>query len=430
MKLSAIKFFFPIAFLLSLLTTSPAKAFSILAHEAVVDAVWDTNIKPLLIAKYGDLAGPDIKTAHAYAYGGCLMADMGYMPGGNGMFTDLLHYVRSGDFVMNLLNEAHTVNEYAFALGALSHYVADKYGHSLATNVTVPIVFPKLRKEFGDTVTYDDNHTSHSQVEFTYDVLQVSRGNYASESYHNFIGFKMAVPLLQKVFLQTYGQDVSVYFKDINSSINTFRWDIRSVFPRFIHNASRKNKDEIHEINLTPTSNLFKYRMTRRIYNLEYGKGHKHTGSLLARIIAKIEAVLPKVGPLKTLKFVDPTPKGEKLFDDSFKAIVVNYTRELDILKTQPAQLPDIDFDTGHRTAIGEYHLTDKTYAALVIALQKDNFACLSPQLKQHIIDFYSKATPASYNELKEKDREKLMIALQDIKKVQPIPGNTSTIGR
>jgi len=70
------------------------------------------------------------------------------------LFSDLTHYVRSGDFVMALVKESQDVDEYAFALGALAHYAADISGHGVGVNVAVPILYPQLRTRFGAMVTY------------------------------------------------------------------------------------------------------------------------------------------------------------------------------------------------------------------------------------------------------------------------------------
>jgi hypothetical protein len=80
----------------------------------------------------------DLLEAHSYAYGGCIIQDMGYYPFGNHLFTDFTHYVRAGDFIKELLDQAQNLNEYAFALGALAHYSADTFGHSVAINRSVP----------------------------------------------------------------------------------------------------------------------------------------------------------------------------------------------------------------------------------------------------------------------------------------------------
>src|ERR1700694_3214374 len=107
-------------------------------------------------------------------------------------FGDLAHYTRSGDFILALFREAHDLNEYAFALGALAHYAADNLGHPIAINRTVPMVYPKLQKKYGPVVTYEDDPNAHLKTEFGFDVIEVARGQYASEAYHDFIGFNVA----------------------------------------------------------------------------------------------------------------------------------------------------------------------------------------------------------------------------------------------
>src|SRR5665647_63082 len=155
-----------------------SSAFGVLTHEAIIDASWDKSILPLLKEKYPLITAEQQKEAHAYAYGGAVTPDMGYYPFGSKLFTNLVHYVRSGDMVNALLNDARNINEYAFALGFLSHYMADNYGHPLATNVSVPLVYPKLVKKYGRVITFADNRISHMRMEFGFDVLEVAKGNY------------------------------------------------------------------------------------------------------------------------------------------------------------------------------------------------------------------------------------------------------------
>src|SRR5712691_12594487 len=192
--------------------------YSVLTHEEIVDLLWDDQIKPLLVAKYPGTTSDQLRQAHAYAYGGCLIQDMGYYPSGNKYFSDLVHYVRSGDFVVALLQEARDVNEYAFALGALSHYAADIIGHP-TVNFAVAREFPNLRKKYGDKVTYAQNPKAHIRTEFGFDMVQVAKHRYASQSYHDFIGFEVSTPLLERAFKKTYNIELTDVFRDLDLSI-------------------------------------------------------------------------------------------------------------------------------------------------------------------------------------------------------------------
>jgi len=173
--------------------------YSVLTHEAIVDANWNTVLVPLLKQKFPATTEEELKNAHAYAYGGCVMPDLGYYPFGSKLFTNLVHYVRSGDFIENLFKEAGNINEYAFALGALCHYYADQYGHSVGVNRSVPMIYPEMKTKFGDTVTYADDKISHLRTEFSFDVVQMARGNYATRAYHDFIGFEVSKDLIKKL---------------------------------------------------------------------------------------------------------------------------------------------------------------------------------------------------------------------------------------
>ena len=311
----------------------------------------------MLLARYPSATSGQMKEAHAYAYGGCLMPDMGYMPFGDPYFTNLLHYVRSGDFVSELINDSQNINQYAFALGALSHYMADEYGHSLATNKTVPLLYPDLQKKFGNTITYADDHTSHSRTEFAYDVLQTAQGHYATIAYHDFIGFKIDSALLAQALLKVYGEKLNVIFPDYSSTVSTFRWGVRQMIPALVHKAWRFKKDEIKQNDQSASKSRFKYRMSKKAFKKEFG-GDYIRPTFGARIVAFMIEILPKIGPLKSLKFKDPGPQGERLFNASIDSILFHYSAELKIAANQKVHLVNIDYDTGKPTADHEYSLT------------------------------------------------------------------------
>src|ERR1700676_502518 len=153
-------------------------AYAVLAHEAIINSAWDTSIRPLLLKRFPDATKEELKEAHGYAYGGAIIQDMGYYPHGSKFFSDLTHYVRSGDFILALLRDAKDLDGYAFALGALSHYAADNDGHLIGVNQAVPILYPKLKKKYGDSVTYEKDPLAHVKTEFGFDVLEVAQGRY------------------------------------------------------------------------------------------------------------------------------------------------------------------------------------------------------------------------------------------------------------
>ncbi|MGZ3749989.1 MAG: zinc dependent phospholipase C family protein [Mucilaginibacter sp.] len=409
----------------ALLSPLSSKGYSVFAHEAIIDASWQKSILPLLKSKYPAATDADIKIARSYAYGGSLIADMGYFPFGNPYFTDLVHYVRSGDFVENLLSEAQNINEYAFAIGALAHYETDKYGHSLGTNVAVPVVYPKIGQKFGSVVTYDDDQTSHKRMEFAFDVLQTARGNYLPQSYHDFIGFNVARPVLERAFLKTYGEDINQVFGNLSLTISTFRWSVKSLLPGLTRTAWSIKKADILKSNPTLTSRKFHYRIKKKEYYQEFGR-EREKPKFKERVFAFIIQILPKIGPLKSLKFQNPGPEGEKLFIKSFDTTVVYYGIALNELQyNNRLQLADIDFDTGKATAPGEYGLADVTYSEMVIKLQDEKFQNLNLPLKDNILSFYSKADTTTKSNEHKKDKidwEKTYLALQQIRVAKPVP--------
>src|SRR5450759_3510199 len=269
--------------------------YSVLTHEQIIDMLWDEQIKPLLLQKYSGATDEDLRVAHGYAYGGCLVQDIGYYPFGNRFFSDLVHYVRSGDFVQALLSEAADVNEYAFALGALAHYTADITGHPLV-NAAVAQRFPKLKAKYGPQVTFAQNKKAHIQTEFGFDVVQVAKQRYTSDSFHNFIGFQISKPVLERAFLKTYGIELKDIFSSVDLSIGTFRRSISSVIPEMTRVALLLKKDELVKEAPTFAKKKFLYNLKRTDYEREWGKGYKKPG-IGARILAVLFRFVPIIGP-------------------------------------------------------------------------------------------------------------------------------------
>lgn len=364
--------------------------YSVLTHEQIVDLLWDEQIKPLLLQKYPGTSAEDLRVAHGYAYGGCLVQDMGYYPFGNRFFSDLAHYVRSGDFVAALLSEAADVNEYAFALGALAHYASDITGHPFV-NAAVAQEFPKLRAKYGREVTFEQNPKAHIRTEFGFDVVQVAKQRYTSDSYHDFIGFQVPKPLLERAFRKTYGIELKDVFVNIDLSIGSFRRSISNVIPEMTRVALVLKKDELVKENPTASKRKFLYNLKRSDYEREWGKTYQKPG-LGAKILAVLFRLMPKVGPFKALKFQMPSPDTETLYLKSVNNTVDQYRVYLRDLKAAKLSLDNTDFDTGKPTAAGEYALTDEAYAKLLDKLAGRNFADITPELRKNILDFYSTA--------------------------------------
>ena len=346
-------------------TVTPAQAYSVLTHEAIIDTLWQTSLVPILKARFPGTTDEQLKEAHAYAYGGCLIQDLGYYPFGSHMFSDLTHYVRSADFIQALVDSAGTLDEFAFAIGAAAHYSADVDGHRIAVNRSVPILYPKLRRKFGDDVTYGDDPKSHLRTEFGFDVLQVARGHYAPIAYHDFIGFQVSKDLLQRAFLQTYGLNLKDVFGTLDLSLGTYRWSVRSLIPNVTKTAWILKKDQIQKDTPSIVRKRFLYNLSRSAYRKEWGKDYRAPG-FFSRFLAFMAHLLPKSGPFSGLAFKMPTAQTEQLFEESFNAAINDDRRNFANVGNGRFLVPNRDLDTGNRVSPGEYALTDKTYDALL----------------------------------------------------------------
>ncbi len=377
-------------FLIFIFLLVPANvfAYSVLSHEELIDISWDTTILPALLKRFPSATEEEVQKAHAYAYGGCVIQDIGYYPFGNHEFTNLLHYVRSGDFVAWMLREASDVNEYAFALGALAHYVADIWGHP-AVNAGVSIQYPKLRAKFGKLVTFEDDPAAHLKTEFSFDVLQVAKRRYISKQYHDFIGFEVSQDLLERAFRDTYGINVDDLLKAEDLTIGSFRFGVSRVVPEMTQVAlATRQHENMPELN-DQARKKFLYRLSRADYEKEFGAKYRRPG-IFARILAFFLRVIPRFGPFKPLAYRDPTPQTEDLYFRSMNDVVDNYSRMVHEAATGDPNFPNRNLDTGDVTRAGDYKLTDEAYASLVRRLAKHHFANVTPALQANILKFFS----------------------------------------
>jgi hypothetical protein len=349
---------------IAILVPRGAGAYSVLAHESNIDALWESHIRPALLAKYPRMSADALLEARAYAYGGSTIQDLGYFPFGSRFFTNLLHYVKTGEFVEAMVRDAQDVNELAFAIGALCHYAADAEGHAIAVNRAVPLMYPKLRAKYGDSVPYDKAPKQHMIVEFAFDVLLVAHGGYKLQAYHDFIGFKVSEPLLERAFKATYGLEMKDLFLSEDLAIGTYRHAVGSTIPNVTRVAWEKKQDEIQKRTPGALREQFVLMLPRTEYEREYGKDYRKP-SFLARILGALYAIVPKIGPLRPLSFKVPTPEAEKFFLDSLARTRSRYATELEALRAGRLDLPNVNFDTGKPSRPGEYALADKTIREL-----------------------------------------------------------------
>ena len=376
--------------LIALLTVCSCLAlgYSVLTHEQVVDLMWKDQLQPLLLKRFPSATEEDLQKAHAYAYGGCVVQDMGYYPFGNKFFSDLVHYVRSGDFVEALIRDASDLNEYAFALGALSHYASDNSGHPTINHV-VALEFAKLRKKYGDNITYADDPKAHIRTEFGFDMVQVAKNRYTSDRYHDMIGFEVSKPLLERAFVETYGLQLGDVFGNVDLAIGSYRRSVSILIPEMTRVALLSRRDVI--VKDTPNFNKkqFLYHLSRSNYEHEWGTVYRKPG-LGSRILAFVLKLLPKSGPFQAVNFKIPTQQTEDMYVKSVNETIENYGRLLHEATNREFDLPNRDCDTGRETHAGEYVLADKTYARLIDELARKNYEPLGPALRDNVLRFYS----------------------------------------
>ena len=373
----------------ALVWPTPSAAYAVLAHEAIIDAAWETHIKPLLKARFPSATEDQLSEAQAYAYGGSIIQDMGYYPYGSHFFSDLTHYVRSGDFVQALLRDAHDLDEYGFAIGALAHYAADNDGHRMATNRAVPILYPGLQKKYGDVVSYEQNPLAHAKTEFGFDVLEVAGESYAPDGYHDFIGFEVSQELLDRAFEETYGLKLKDVLLDEEKALNSYRHAVSKTIPTATKVAWSLKKDEIQAELPGMTKRRFRYNLSKSNYEREWGRNYQKP-TWRERFLAFIYKLIPKFGPLKVLQFRTPTPETQKMFRASFNATLERYKDLIRDLHDGRLDLPNDNFDVGETTGPGKYGLNDNAHAHLLDRLAAAKFAGVTPDLRDELLHFFS----------------------------------------
>ena len=389
-----------------------------LTHQALVDTLWDESIKTVLLKRFPSATADELRIAHGYTYGGCIIQDLGYYPFGSRFFSDLLHYVRSADFLPALLEESQDLNEYAFALGAVSHYGADVEGHALGVNRAVPVLYPNLRRKFGNEVTFGEDPSSHLKTEFGFDVLQVARGHYASREYHDSIGFQVSKNLLERAFRRTYGLKLEDIFPRLDLALETYRYSVRRLIPETTKAAWAAKSKQIQAQNPGVSRKQFLYNISQASYEREWGVDYQRPGPG-ARFVALLFHLIPKFGPFKAFGFRLPTPEVERMFEGSFDAAVRRNRSSFAQAKEGGLRLSNRDLDTGRPVSPGEYALTDRAYDKLLVKLAQKKFDGTTPEIRENILGFY--------DAMKSSDQHGIGAELDALRRYRPERGSGLT---
>jgi len=381
-----------VVILIYLFCTVQAGAYSVLTHEELIDLAWNSSIRPFLLKKFPQATEVELRDAHAYAYGGSAIQDMGYYPFGKPLFSDLTHYVRSGDFVAWMFEHAKTLNEYAFAIGALSHYLGDSIGHLQAINPATALAFPNLAKKYGPVVTYDESPHGHIRTEFAFDVQELASSEFAPPSYLKFIGLRVPRKFLERAFVATYGFDLHDVVGRARPSLRSYRTSVRSFIPNF---AEAEVVLHGHQFPAPPDDEAYRL-FIKRVAQTNYERKWKHpyTGpGFKAHLLAIVVFLVPKIGPVSNLAIKIPTEQTQQWYFESvnhtvdlFRKTLDDFGREID----PPLVLANIDLDTGSRAKLGDYPRADAAYRKLLERLTSKPGRVIPKNLQQHILEFYA----------------------------------------
>src|SRR5271170_7584675 len=415
-------------FLAVLLCDSRSFAYSVLTHEEIVDLVWSDELRPLLLQRFPTLSEDQLTEAHAYAYGGAVIQDLGYYPFGSVEFSNLVHYVRSGDFVRELLAQSQDANEYAFALGALAHYASDIAGHP-AVNAAVAIQYPKLRAKYGNSVKYAEDHTAHLKTEFGFDMVQVAKNRYAPQQYHDFFGFQVSKPLLERTFPIVYGVELNDVLAHEDLAIGSYRFAVSRMIPEMTRVALQTHKKDLMRETPDFAKQKFLYRLSRSDYEKEWGKDYTKPG-FGTRVLSTLLRYMPRIGPFKALAFNNPTAQTEDMYFKSINTAVDQYRALLEQVRAGTLQAPNCDLDSGQQTKAAEYTLTDDTYAKLLARLSARKFDLTMPQLRDNILRFYSDLSAPIDTKKDAAQWQSVLTSLDQLKLARPSPALAASLSK
>lgn len=408
------------------------QAYSFLTHESIIDLAWIPAIKPLLLERYPHTTSAQLKVAHGYAYGGSTIQDAGYYPFGNAFFSDLTHYVRSGAFVDALLKDSRNVDEFAFALGAMSHYVGDAIGHSYAINPAVAIEFPSLRARYGKIVTYEDNPHDHVRAEFAFDIDQLAHHRFAPPAYLRSVGMYVPKRLMNQAFYETYGLSLRSVLGNETVAFRSYRSSVRQFLTRIAYaEVLLHGKRMPRDVN-TPEFRQFKARLRVAATQNHWDRYRKRHFGLPTRFYAALIFILPKVGPLSDLAIRGPEVATEEKYIYSVDDAVDEYDYLLHTILVDGLRrlyLPNLDLDTGYPTRPGAYALTDKTYAKLLFRITRERVRSHVPeQLKRGILAYFS--NPSAPDTLKSRPREwqRVQADLQLLRQTPALPAHVAYV--
>jgi hypothetical protein len=390
---------------------APGYGYSQLTHEELIDILWTSSIRPLLVSRYPQATASDLTRAHGFAYGGCLIQDIGYYPFGQILFSEMAHYVRTGEFVDAMLRNARDVDELAFAVGALSHYIGDSVGHAEATNPATALSFPNLKAKFGPIISYEQAPIAHGRTEFGFDVAQTVRQRYAPRSYRNHIGFHVARRLLYRTFQEVYGVRTRGILGPARTTLPSYRWAVTTLLPAFLRAQIVLLSKRLPVERQDAARAQFLVNVAGAEYAQAWGIGDSKPG-VRSHLLAFVIIMIPKTGKLKILRTQSPRADTERLVVESVNESVDRFRQLLTALTVHPEvdlQLDDLDLDTGKKPTLGDSSLVDEAHTKLALKLARSNGPVRSG-LRDYLVSYFS--DPGHQPQIKAEELPRLQQAI------------------
>jgi hypothetical protein len=252
-------------------------------------------------------------------------------------------------------------------------------------------------------------------------MVQVAKNRYVSQQYHDFIGFQVSKPLLERTFPLIYGLELKDVLTHEDLAVGSYRFAVSRLIPQMTQIALRTHKKDMMKETPNFEKKKFLYRLSRSEYEKEWGKDYTKA-DFGTRVWSVLLRYMPKIGPFRALAFNNPTPQTEDLYFKSINTTVDKYRMYLQQVRAGSLELDNRDFDTGKETKAAEYSLTDVAYAKLLGQLAERKFDLTSADLRDNILDFYSDLSLPLETKKDAARWQSVLSSLDQLKLVTPTP--------
>ena len=360
---------FLIASSLLLIVPADGRAFSVTAHQGVVDQAWGLTLVPLIRQRFPNATDRELTEAHAYARGGSISPILVLSARESFVFRPAA--LRSHRrFRQPSVNWGQLSGRICVRLGMLGHYEAPA-GIRKRPIFRCPSSIPSSSR---NTATPSPMRT-HPRAPTNSIRCAAGRSSQRNtDLFEHSIDFKVPRDALERAFAETYGLQLNDLFDNYDIAIYTYRWGFRTIINEGTGIAWALYRKDIESNEPGVTSKEFVREISRGDFERQFGKAFLEPG-YLPRFVGFLGTLVPDVGPLKRLPFKPLPDSVQKLYFRAYRHASERYVHEVAAICANKAWLENINLDTGRADKSGEYAPADEAWVDLLELHDKSHFA-------------------------------------------------------